>query len=682
MKKNQALIGGKILSHLTIRQKLWGGFGMMLLLLMLIAGVSLTMLRSVDSLVNSVVKEDQVAMLATEALARDMNLAVSWMGLYLMNQDPDYRQQYETVTAHLHDQLQQLRSNPVVLGDSKILSMIDAYNTDHSEFLQYGEKLFALADDTGRNYVAVAFAGEFLNPVTQQILELSSTMVMSEEAEQASAKRRQVLIDIAQMRYAWVSMTAALRSYILLGNNDNLATTYDYLELGNKLVDKLLQEEDVLTFDQADTIVQIDEKRRQFKDSLQRLEQTVNSGKLRNDAWLIKNEVGPLLQRMQQKLEAITETIDQKISQSSTMLMSSLNSTIGVVTVLLVIGLLLSLVVSLVNDRMIIRPLNQTAAAMENIARGEGDLTLRLDDRGKDELAKLAGNFNFFVERIQNLIAQVAGFSEQLSSSMSEMGRIANQTRTGVQVQQSETDQVVSAVTEMSASIQEVATNANAVASATEDADEESKRGQAVISHALESMQRLAQEVESASGVVDKLGQDSKSIGAVLDVIKNIAEQTNLLALNAAIEAARAGEQGRGFSVVADEVRSLASKTQESTEEIQGIILNLQANVEDTIRIMNESRSMAHATEQDTQGANQSLQQIATAVSRITAMTQEIATAMEQQHTVANDIDRNILNIREISEEAVAGANQTAQAVDSLSQKVAGLESAVGHFRI
>ena len=331
--------------------------------------------------------------------------------------------------------------------------------------------------------------------------------------------------------------------------------------------------------------------------------------------------------------------------------------------------------------RSITMPLRHTVSAMDNVAQGEGDLTHRLPVEGRDEIADLAQAFNQFAEKMRQSMEHVSGSTVQLSSAAEELSQITRDTSNGAQRQQQETEQVATAMNEMTATVQEIARNAASAANAAQEADGEASDGQRVVEETVERISHLASEVERASGVIGQLEQSSEKISTVIDVIRDISEQTNLLALNAAIEAARAGDAGRGFSVVASEIRTLANRTQESTEEIQQMIEDVQNGSREAVGAMSTSREHAQATTSQAHAAGDSLQSINRAVSIITDMNTQIASAAEQQGQVAEEINRNVVNISDAQAQTAEGGNQTATASGELARLAAQLQELVGQFR-
>ncbi|HEK3380520.1 TPA: methyl-accepting chemotaxis protein [Pseudomonas aeruginosa] len=328
----------------------------------------------------------------------------------------------------------------------------------------------------------------------------------------------------------------------------------------------------------------------------------------------------------------------------------------------------LGLLVLWLSARGVTRPILGVAHMLRDIASGEGDLTQRLPHTGRDELGELAGWFNRFLDKLQPIIRDVKVSVRDARSTADQSAAISSQTSAGMQQQFREIDQVATASHEMTATAQDVARSAAQAADAARGADQATRDGLALIDRTTQSIDSLAANLTSAMGQVEQLASSSEEIGSVLEVIRAIAEQTNLLALNAAIEAARAGDAGRGFAVVADEVRNLARRTQDSVEQIRGVIEGLQQGIRDVVDAMHGSHRQAQGSVEQVDEAVAALQRIGEAVTVINDMNLQIASAAEEQSSVAEEINRNVAAIRDVTESLSSQAEESAQVSQSLNR--------------
>ena len=328
------------------------------------------------------------------------------------------------------------------------------------------------------------------------------------------------------------------------------------------------------------------------------------------------------------------------------------------------------------------RPINSVAQMLKAIASGDGDLTQRLDYRKKDELGELVGWFNRFLDKLQPTIAQIKQSITDARGTADQSSHIARQTSEGMQVQFREIDQLATASNEMSATAHEVAHSASSAAQAARGADQASRDGIMLIERSTRDITALASEVSKAVTEVEALAVNSEQIGSVLEVIRGIAEQTNLLALNAAIEAARAGESGRGFAVVADEVRNLAKRTQDSVEEIRLVIERIQSGTRGVVTTMHASQTLAQDNAGQIHQAVQALGRISEAVTVISDMNLQIASAAEEQSAVAEEVNRNVATIRGVTETLTEQAAESAQISSQLNARATQQMKLMDQFRV
>ncbi|NWB42321.1 methyl-accepting chemotaxis protein [Pseudomonas sp. E6002] len=343
-------------------------------------------------------------------------------------------------------------------------------------------------------------------------------------------------------------------------------------------------------------------------------------------------------------------------------------------------ALLLGVVAAWLIAGQIVAPLRQALSVANRIA--EGDLSHDIQASRQDELGQLQRSIGQMTLNLRGLISGIGDSAQQIASAAEQLSAVTEQTRDGVDGQKQETEQVATAMNEMLATSQEVARHAEQASLAAAEADRQAGQGDQVVAEAITHIEHLAQEMARSSQAMQGLQQESRKIGSVLEVIKSVSEQTNLLALNAAIEAARAGEAGRGFAVVADEVRSLAQRTQQSAEEIEELISGLHRGTQQVADIMDNSRSLTDNSVQLTRRAGEALAGITRTVSVIQEMNPQIAAAAEEQTAVAEEINRSVLKVKDVSEQTWAASQDTAAASVELARLGADLQVWVGKFKV
>lgn len=328
------------------------------------------------------------------------------------------------------------------------------------------------------------------------------------------------------------------------------------------------------------------------------------------------------------------------------------------------------------------KPVVQASKMLDSIASGDADLSKKMPITTGDEVGTLAKAFNHFVGQLSKLIQAVAQSSLQVQNSVSELSNAAKTTAQNTENQQQSVDMVAAAINQMGATVQEIAKNANDTADAAKQASVDSQEGQQVVNKTVAGINSLFEKMQGASLVIETLADDVGDISTVLEVIRGISEQTNLLALNAAIEAARAGEQGRGFAVVADEVRTLAQRTQESTEEINSMILKLQSGAKDAVQAMSTGIETAANSVENADMTGQTLNKITQAISAISDLSIQVATATEEQSSVVNELNTHILNIKNMSDNNVIQAKTIDDRCNGLSDSSNTLGKMVASFKL
>ena len=351
-----------------------------------------------------------------------------------------------------------------------------------------------------------------------------------------------------------------------------------------------------------------------------------------------------------------------------------------IVSLFIALAALATVGLAMLLTRSIVRPLGDALNAAENVARG--DLTRPIETQGNDEVSRLLKALATMQQNLRETLQGISGSAAQLATAADELNAVTLDSTQNLQQQNNEIEQAATAVNEMTTAVEEVARNAVSTSDATRQSSESAHAGQERVSETVTAIGALASDVQVTGGLVQSLANQSQDIGKVLDVIRAIAEQTNLLALNAAIEAARAGESGRGFAVVADEVRALAYRTQQSTQEIEQMVQGMRSGSTQALDSMQASSSRAAATLALAERAGEALQTITASVHLIHERNLVIASAAEEQAQVAREVDRNLVNIRDLSVRSAAGADQTNASSHELSQLANSLRTMVQRFQV
>ena len=420
------------------------------------------------------------------------------------------------------------------------------------------------------------------------------------------------------------------------------------------------------------------------------IDQLQGSGSYPNNVILRQQrrvDAGQALEQAQQQSDTLMTQTDElqtavrNIAEDSrNSAADSISTSSWINSIITVISIALAVLISWLTVRSISRPLSRVNHMLNIMA--EGNLTERVDYDAQDEFGELATNTNKLTGNLRKLIEGIANRATQLATAAEQSSNVSDETTNAIDEQRRQIEQVATATQEMNNTASEMAEGADQALREIQHSDDEAKRVREISDKNRSTIEQLAHEIQGASQVIDQLSENSSNIGGILDVIRGIADQTNLLALNAAIEAARAGEQGRGFAVVADEVRTLASRTQESTEEIQDMIENLQNDSKRAVEVMNRGREQAELSVHQSDEAAQALQSITESVHQASDSSNHIANAAQEQSRTAHDISERLESIVSIAEQTASGSKQTAQASNEVAKLADELQDSIKSFRV
>ena len=413
---------------------------------------------------------------------------------------------------------------------------------------------------------------------------------------------------------------------------------------------------------------------------VQRYVALMKAGDLENGRALLLGDLQKAYRGVMDELTIMTDSNNRQVNEGSDAAIDLASSAKTSLYIGIGLAFVAAVLLGVFISRLISRPIPYAVSSARSIAGG--DLTQRIVSTGRDEAGQLLSALDDMQSSLKNTIRQIASASDQLASAAEELTAVTDNGSRGLVRQNDEIQQAATAVTEMTSAVEEVARNAVSTSEASRSTSEQASNGRDQARGAVVAINNATAEIAASTTMVKDLALQVRDIGKVLDVIRGIAEQTNLLALNAAIEAARAGEQGRGFAVVADEVRALAARTQASTGEIEGMISSVQNSADQAVGSMGKSQTLVNDTQSLAHATGLALEQIAEAIAQINDRNLVIATASEEQAHVAREVDRNLVNIQDLSTQTAAGAHQTNASTQALAGLAVSFNTLVARFRV
>ncbi|MEB0048197.1 MULTISPECIES: methyl-accepting chemotaxis protein [unclassified Pseudomonas] len=634
--------------NIKVSRKLGIGFGVLLLAVLAVAFVGYS---SNNVLVDRL---DTTRLIGTlNDAAQDMRLTEKQ---YEAAADPAFVETYHTQLSVLQDLTSKAQQTLMRAENRQALMQLQAST------VAYDQKVKRLIDTDKSTSDALKPLGALSDKFVATFSRLLETTTAS-ALEVPDAERVRELRTVADLRNGMTMFRLMLRRYIAVSNDVNKKVL---METTDAFLSDITQSRASLPATLSSQLEEAHAGMRRYREVL-----------LEVSSLFEKKQ--SLRQQVDQESEAMDKILTGLMDTQQRLAREDQRGAFIQVAVLTLVALLVGLFASVIISRQITSPLALTVELARRIAKG--DLTVQAKSTRRDELGDLQNAMQDMAQSLNTLVQGIGSGVTHISMSAEKLSAMSEQTSAGVRQQKVEVDQVATAMHEMASTVQEVARNTTDASAAATLAEEQARHGGAVVKQATMQISELSQAIEALGSAMSVLAQDSEQIGKVIDVIKAVAEQTNLLALNAAIEAARAGEQGRGFAVVADEVRSLAQRTQDSTKEIETLILALQQGTQAASALMLSSRERTLDTVVLAQKAEQAITEINESIGTIQEMSLQISAAAEQQSAVADEINRSILSVRDVADQSAVASEESAAATIELASLGNDLKQMTAHFR-
>lgn len=667
--------------NLTIAMRVIGGFAITSTLLLFLGVNSVTVLNGISE---STTQVNQISVPALDASGKLQQKFVEMSKTTLIEYYAENEQEVQASLAQFNTEADEFAADfkllrSIVQNDPELARALPAVESSYNSFEQEARQLFA---------------------AKKQTLELAQQVNdIFEETEMAADDASATILDFADMN-SLNAQSAELASK-LEGNMVSVisAVTDITAEQSGSTVNVIISE---LGYTQTSILETLNALKSQsgnasadgFDDVVEQTEAVLamlndnNSIQNVKKRWLdsiaetdrLLAETNTLIESGLQSIGSLVTAVNNKLAIMKDEVTDDVNSGVSSSWIVIVVSLILSIFIAFQTVIRVTRPLSEVNRVLNTVATG--DLTTKLDDSSTDEFGTLAKNCNTLIDSLRELINGIVHRSNQLATASEQTSMIVQESTTAINDQRSQVEQAATATTEMASTSEAVMDRANEALNDIKHADEEAERVKEISNINKQTIIGLATEIESASNVINEVNQHSAAIGGILDVIRGVADQTNLLALNAAIEAARAGEQGRGFAVVADEVRSLASKTQESTEEIQAMIEELQKGSKSAVSVMNNSKTQAELCVEQSEQAAVALEGITDSVHQANDMSDQIVIAAQEQNQVSSEISERLESIVAIAEQTATGASQTELSSQEVAKLAEELRLSVAEFKL
>jgi len=672
----------KHLSHLSIKHKVLGGFAIVLLAISIVVITAVINLSTIQHTVRHVTNEVQPSVLASMELIEHLDSAAVSLGFYLLSKEQTHIQAYQQRLAETKLTLVELKALPAITQDEQLSELVEGINGDVERFAGFEQEMTGYAVNNSKNYPAMLYSATTLNPLSQQLLQNLSQMLLAEAEEPASEQRKNVLTDINELRYAWANTINGVRAYLAFRAQPSLDEVNLYTAQCENLINKIKTYGPVLTLDQEDSLRQVEELRNKFIGIFAEIVKLHGGEQWRMDAYKVRAEIAPLLSSIKTKINYLIQQQRQAIELSSEGLSYEVEHSKTFILVLFTGALVFAVIILVWLNFRVVKPISELRNILLDISQGEGNLTQRLPTGRKDELGEAAVYFNTFIANIQQIISMIVQMAKRVNELSNNATRSIANVSNNIDSAASATATTANTAEQMAASSKIIAQHASQAAAEANQARELTHRGVQAMNASSQQSQGMETEINNLKQDIQTVLSKGREMLTMVDSIVDITSQTNLLALNAAIEAARAGDAGRGFAVVADEVRQLSIRTEDVTQQIAG---KLQENMQFNVRLGDAMANVASSSHSVIDGMRETadtIENINSRIAEIHSMIQQIDSSAQQQSGMIGEVASNVENLATMEQDNAKQTQGANNDLDQLNQLSENLKQLVSQFKI
>jgi len=670
--------------YLPIKKKLSVGFGAVLTLMGVIVCVTLIGLLLVRSHINSVVQDHEPTILAAVKLGTHVKDASGSLALYLLGKEDIHKLNYEEAMEKTNVLLEELRQLEPIQDDETSLKLVQGIEADLAELKGFEARFYEYVISDRANFPGIMFASENLNGPSRDILNNLNNMLQTEKDEPVTEGRKELLIAITELRYSWLNVMNSIRAYLADRGDRSIQNVRLYQEKTQLEIDRIRSmssnEKTGLVFDQADSFKSIVALRDEFFSSLDNLIEIHGSNEWRQDAFLMRSEVAPILYDIDDELAALEKRAQQKINDANTYLLTEVIAVIIIVLVLLAASFIASNRISRQLIKSIVTPLEIAVDATGRIAAG--DLTVKLEETSEDELGQLISSLNMMSVNLASLVSSVKQSGIQVTSSSTEIAATAKQQEATVTEQAATANQISTTASEISATVHELVQTMDEVTGVTETTANSAADSQSALATMEQTMHHMMDATASIGSKLSVLSEKASNINSVVTTITKVADQTNLLSLNAAIEAEKAGEYGVGFSVVATEIRRLADQTAVATWDIEQMVKEMQTAVAAGVMGMDKFTDEVRSGVDEVRHVGVQLADIIEQVQALLPRFEAVHEGMQNQSLGAQQITESISQLSDGTHQTAESVRQSSSSINQLHDAARLLQEGVAKFKL